>query len=155
MNEQAFQDRNDILPQRANTRLYAAICFLVATVCLAGFAILYLATDGFTRGTVSDLHGSEKLVVDDMQGAGILVRDATLPCTMQPHVVIKVKWDSQYHRYCVSTIGLRNIEIETLLPYLGRFPGLRNIDAPYLHGDELDRIEKLVPSLMVTDSQYH
>ena len=154
MNEQAFQDRNDILPQRANTRLRAALCFLVATVCLAGFGILYLATDGFTRGTVSDLHGSEKLAIDDMQRAGILVRDASLPCTMQPHVVIKVTWDSQHRSYCASTIGLRNIEIETLLPYIERFSALRNIDAPYVGSAKLAGIKKMVPRLMVTNTQY-
>ncbi len=152
MNQQAFQHRDDDLLPPTNMRLQSALCFLAATICLAGFGMLYLATEGFTRGTVSDLASSEKLALDDMQEAGILVRDAALPCTMEPHVVLKVKWDSRHHCYCVSTIGLRNIEIETLLPYIDRFPGLRNIDAPYVRSSEIAKIARLVPSLVVTST---
>ena len=153
MKFQAFQNTYDNFPPPTRRHVWLELFIIATTIGVLGVCVFYLATDGFTRGSFSDVVPLEKQTLDEMQDAGILVRDATLPCTMQPHIVVKVRWESQQGCYCVSNIGLRNIEIEKILPYIDRFNGLRVINAPYLPSAERDRIAKLVPSLQVTGTQ--
>ena len=110
-----------------------------------------MATEGFTRGTLEEVTSFEKQALDDMHNSGIVVRDAALPCNSAPHVVVQVNWNSQLGGYCVSKIGLRNVQFESVSPFISRFAGLQEINAPYLSDVERARIARVVPSLIISE----
>ena len=151
MNQNVFQDTLDNLPSSSRLRIRALILVSACMIGVAAWSVFYIATEGFTRGTLEEVTSFEKQALDDMHASGIVVRDAALPCSSDPHVVVQVNWNSQLGGYCVSMIGLQNVPFESVLPFISRFAGLREINAPYLSDVERVRIARLVPSLLVSE----
>lgn len=133
--------------RRIPVRAIGASVGIAAIVSLV--ALLYLATEGFTRGEIRDLSAEDRRVLDQLERSGILVRAASLPCTMQPHIVVNVNWQDRSRRYAVTAIGLRNTTIQQLLPYIHQLSCLPEIRAPYLRESELEQIRQTVPRLRV------
>lgn len=147
-----FSDKTDGLPQRPIIPIRTIVTSVVV-VCV-GLAVLlfYLASDGFTRGELKDLPESERRVLDQIRETGLLVREAAIPCTMEPHIICSVHWQSSTGKYAVTAISLRNAPFGLLEPYLDQFSSLKEIRAPYEKQSQVDAIQRRVPKLTVNSS---
>lgn len=140
MSDQAFHDNFDQLhdtPGRALRRM--AVCFLIFTVALT-FGLAFLSTGGFTKGTMEEASAQDRQTIAAMRDAGIRVLANESECTLNPCILAHVRWNRQQHEFCVTNIELRNMDIDTILPYLPQFAGLQSISAPYEKRNKRDRI---------------
>lgn len=131
------------IPVRAIVVSLGVICFGLLIL------VLYLATDGFTRGEIRDLPTEEKLVLDQIEQAGVLVRDATIACTMQPHIVVSVNFQRSTKKYAVTAIGLRSVPLESIASHIMELSSLKEIRAPYSTSEQIEAIQRRVPGLTV------
>lgn len=147
MSDQAFHDNFDQLhdtPGRTLRRM--AVCILIFTVALTS-GLAFLSTGGFTKGTIEEASAQERQTISAMRDAGIPVLANESECTLNPYILAHVRWNRQQHEYCVTNIELRNMDIDTILPYLPQFAGLQSISAPYERRSKRDRIASKIQSI--------
>ena len=139
MSDQAFHDNFDQLhdtPGRTLRRM--AVCILTFTVALTS-GLAFLSTGGFTKGTMEEASAQDRQTIAAMRDTGIRVLANESECTLNPCILAHVRWNRQQHEYCVTNIELRNMDIDTILPYLPQFAGLQSISAPYERRSKRDR----------------
>ncbi len=147
MSDQVFHDNFDQLhdtPRRTLQRIAATI-LIFAIVLTLGLA--FLSTNGFTNGTIEEASAQDRRTISAMRDAGILVFANEIQCTLNPHILAHVRWNRLQREYCVTNIELRNMDIDTILPYLPRFAGLQSISAPYEKRTKRDRIASKIQSI--------
>lgn len=147
MSDQAFHDNFDQLhdtPGRTLRRM--AVCILIFTVALT-LGLAFLSTGGFTKGTMEEASAQDRQTISAMRDAGIPVLANESGCTLNPYILAHVRWNRQQHEYCVTNIELRNMDIDTILPYLPQFAGLQSISAPYERRSKRDRIASKIQSI--------
>ena len=147
MSDQAFHDNFDQLhdtPGRTLRRM--AVCILTFTVALTS-GLAFLSTGGFTKGTMEEASAQDRQTIAAMRDTGIRVLANESECTLNPCILAHVRWNRQQHEYCVTNIELRNMDIDTILPYLPQFAGLQSISAPYERRSKRDRIASKIQSI--------
>ena len=149
----AFTESEDVSvlpPQiRHASAIYATLGCAIAFVAL----FVCVMSDSFTRGRICDLCPEDATTLGSIEKSGVFVRDAAIPCTFAPHIVVEVRWQSDRKSYCVHLIELRSVDIASLAPYFSHFVALDTI-VP-LNYPEADRIAiaRMFPSLNVVSTR--
>lgn len=145
-----FTDPVDEVPQRRRMSIRSVVAALCVACFAVAIAVFYEGSDGFTRGVILDLPSNERTVLDRIQDSGVVVGDTGLSCTMEPHIVVTVNWQSSTGKYAVTAISLMNAPFELVRSEIKYFTALKEIHAPYLRQTEVEAIQRQVPQLAVS-----
>jgi len=140
----------DLTPTRAPRAVTIGAFLLVAVVGGLLASVLFLNQ---SSGTVADLRDEDALVLESMSNAGVLVRDALIECTFNPHVIVDVGWDAQSREHFVAGLQLHCVEFPTIAEPLSSLSKLDTLIVPHATESERHSIAAGHPHLRVVASR--